>query len=373
MRIQPISQIKINQPVNFKSNPKGGIYTNITNNDGTLEDTVKQYNILVIFLSSLLAGLSLLAIFGKKGSFKLAESNLVKFESLKNNSKIPTLENCKSINKELKEILEQQININKAGNDIISEIGETPNTANRFLLYGSPGVGKSYFAKIYAKSMDADYMEVLFSDFNSKWVGETESKMKEIFNSILKTAEKNPNKKYAVTFNEIDALVVPPDNLPQSRGTHWVSILRQRSIFLNYLEVLKEKAPNVTIIGTTNISPKNSGLDRAAMSRFQNLIEVPYPNKECLKEALKMNLEKLKNKDEFFNANNEQLTELANKMADRKFSFRNLENVVQEAKNMFVSEKIKGNKEGFKIEYLNKAVQLVKLSDGELEQSTKKV
>ena len=86
-----------------------------------------------------------------------------------------------------------------------------------------------------------------------------------------------------------------------------------------------------------------------------------------------MNLEKLKNKDEFFKANNEQLTELANKMADRKFSFRNLENVVQEAKNMFVSEKIKGNKEGFKIEYLNKAVQLVKLSDGELEQSTKKV
>ena len=63
------------------------------------------------------------------------------------------------------------------------------------------------------------------------------------------------------------------------------------------MELLKEKAPNVTIIGTTNISPKNNGLDGAAMSRFQNLIEVPFPDKDCLYEALKMNLDKIKNKE----------------------------------------------------------------------------
>ena len=372
MQIHPISQFNSNQSNIFKSKSRG-IYTNITRNDGTIEDTVKHYNLIVLLLSSLLAGTSIAAIAGKGSSFKMSKQHFDKFKSLKNNSKIPTIENCKSINKELKEILERQININKAGEDIISEIGEAPNPANRFLLYGAPGVGKSYFAKIYAKSMDEEYMEVLFSDFNSKWIGETESKMKEIFNSILKTAQKNPSKKYAVIFNEIDALVVPPDNLSQSAGTHWVSILRQRSIFLNYMEVLKEKAPNVTIIGTTNISPKNSGLDRAAMSRFQNLIEIPYPDKNCIKEALIMNLDKLKNKEEFLNINEKQIQELAEKMSARKFSFRNLETVVKEAKNMFINERIKGNNESFKMEYLNKAEQLVKISDGELEKSSKKV
>ena len=88
------------------------------------------------------------------------------FESLKNNTNIPTLDNCKSINKDLKSILESQINFTKAGNEVKNETGN-PEPLNRLLLYGPAGVGKSYFAKVYAKSLDAEYMEVMFSDFNS--------------------------------------------------------------------------------------------------------------------------------------------------------------------------------------------------------------
>ena len=98
-----------------------------------------------------------------------------------------------------------------------------------------------------------------------------------------------------MTFNEIDAVLVPADKISdKTKGTHWVNKLEERSVFLNSLEELKEKTPNVMIIGTTNLSPKNNGLDRVAMSRFQNLTEVPYPDKDCLYEALKMNLNTIK-------------------------------------------------------------------------------
>ena len=213
-------------------------------------------------------------------------------------------------------------------------------------------------------------MEVMHSDYNSMWAGEGVDKLKKIFENILKTAKKNGNKKYVVTFNEIDAMVAPADKVvDKTAGTHWVSILEERSVFLNYLEILKEKAPNVTIIGTTNISPRNNGLDRAAMSRFQNIVEVPYPDKECLYEALKMNLGKIKNKDKFISENDKQLQDLAQKMAERRFSFRNLEYIVNDAKSYHLDDCVNGKKSDFKFEYLKKSEEKLKFSDGELEKN----
>ena len=293
---------------------------------------------IVILCGTFLFNLKTLIELSKRAKNKMP-ANIRPFESLKDNNKIPDLGSCKSINKDLKDILQRQVNQIKAGNEIITETGD-PKASNRLLLYGSAGVGKSFFSKIFAKSIDAEYLEVMHSDYNSKWVGEGVNNMKNIFEGILQTAKKNPAKRYVVTFNEIDAMVAPADKvINNTSGTHWVSILEERSAFLNYLELIKEKAPNVTIIGTTNISPKNNGLDKAAMSRFQNLIEVPYPDKECLYEALKTSLEKIKNKDKFIEENETELKNLAQKMADRNFSFRNLNFVVNDAKGRHLDDR----------------------------------
>ncbi len=381
--IRPISQTLSRYP-SFKNTKNQQEYNiigrkealNVNSELDYHRKTVEQ-NERLIHISCLLALTALLGTFLlntktileliNKVSKYFSEKPLL-FRSLQNDSKVPALEDCKSINNDLKSFLQRQINQLTAGKDIISETGE-PKASNRLLLYGSTGVGKSYFAKIFAKSLKADYMEVMHSDYNSVRPGEGVDKLKEIFEKILKTAKKTPDKKYVVTFNEIDAMVASADRVvDKTAGTHWVSILEERSVFLNYLEQLKEKTPNVTIIGTTNISPKNNGLDRAAMSRFQNLIEVPYPNNECLYEALKMNLEKIKNKETFISENEQQLKKLADKMADRNFSFRNLEFVVNEAKSYHLDDYINNSKNNkFKFEYLEKAEKNLKFSDGELE------
>ena len=292
---------------------------------------------------------------------------LRKFESLKENNKIPTIDNCKSLNKDLKNILQNTINLANAGKDNLAEAGN-PQVSNRLLLYGPAGVGKSYFAKIFAKSTDAEYMEVLYSDFNSMWAGEGVDNLKKVFESILETAQKNPNKKYVVALNEIDTLVQPAEKFSRTTaGTYHLTKLEERSVFLNYMLILKEKTPNVTIIGTTNISPKNNTLDRAAMSRFQNLIEVPYPDKDCLYEALKYNLKQIKNYQKFISDNEDELQNIALRMTDRKFSFRNLEYIINDAKNYHLSDITAGKKNDFNIDYLKKAEQNLKFSDGELE------
>lgn len=385
--IQPISQNISRYPI-FKNSAKKDKYNILgkkaalsISDDLDFQRKVVEQNERMIKIAGISAILLLTAAYLPSLKILLEISNNKKhkmpalirdFKSLANDDKVMTIDNCKSINKDLKSILERQINYVKAGSDVVSQTGK-PQANNRLLLYGSVGVGKSYFAKIFAKSLDAEYMEVMYSDYNSMWAGEGVENLKKVFEKILKTTEKNPDKKYVVTFNEIDAMVAPADKVAdKTAGTRWVSILEERSVFLNYLEILKEKAPNVTVIGTTNISPKNNGLDRAAMSRFQNLVEVPYPDKECLYEALKMNLDKIKNKDKFISENDTQLKDLAQKMADRKFSFRNLEYIVNDAKGYHLDDSVSGKKNDFKFEYLKKAEQNLKLSDGELEKTSNK-
>ncbi len=290
------------------------------------------------------------------------------FKSLKNNKNIPTVENCNSINKDLKQVLTTQLAHIKAGTDLINETG-CPQASNRLLLCGPAGVGKSFFAKIFAKSLDAEYKEILYSDFNSRYIGEHLENLTVMFEDILREASNNPKKRYVLTFNEVDTLLNPIGKLSDStvKSNYGTFKIEERSIFLNYLELLREKTPNVTIIGTTNILPKSKNMDQSVLSRFQNIIEVPYPDKDCLYEAIKMKLDYLPNKETFLAANDIELRTLAEKMENRKFSFRNLDYIINDAKSLHLSDKSKNKNKIFDIEYLKKGEQNLKFSDGEIE------
>jgi len=135
---------------------------------------------------------------------------------------------------------------------------------------------------------------------------------------------------------------------------------------LNYLDQLNEKAPNVTIIGTTNLSPRNNGLDGAAMSRFKNIMEVAYPDKECLSEALKANLLDMPHGKIFIDKNVDNITNFVQQLEARKCSYRDLNNIIESSKNYYLRDYLKDKNSCYKYEYLEKALKDVNLTDGEI-------
>ena len=288
------------------------------------------------------------------------------FRSLADDNTIPILKTCKSLDKNLRSVLENQLAVAQANDKVIKEAGH-PAGKNRFLLCGPPGVGKSYFAKIYAKTLGASYKEIKFSDFNGRWVGLHNENLKAEFNSVIHTAASQPDKKFVVTFNEIDAIIIPRESMVNALGFK----PEERSIFLNYLDECSEKVPNLTIIGTSNLAASAQNLDGAAMSRFKNIYEIPFPDSECLYEATKAHLSKIKDGNSFINRNDEKLKQFSKEMEDRKFSFRDLENVINTAKDNYIRDKVANKDTGFLFEYLTNAKNGLAKSDGEMQQKVK--
>ena len=302
----------------------------------------------------------------KSNSVKKASHTTVfsaAFENLEKNTKIPVLKNCKSLNKTLRSILQLEVDIKNSDKDVLEKSGARH--INRLLLNGKPGTGKSFFAKVFAKTLGAEYMQVEYPDMNSKWAGEGVEKMDAIFKYIKETGQNNPNKLYVVTFNEIDAVFQPIETYSgTSHGGHMLTKMEQRATFLEYLERVSEEAPNVVIIGTTNLSPQKKGIDAAAVSRFQNVYEVPLPDKDNIYEALKMNLALLKDGDKFMASNDSNLRKLSEEMVNKKCSFRDLENVIERSTGYYLRDLMGDKNKIYSYEYLTKALSEHQVTDG---------
>lgn len=286
------------------------------------------------------------------------------FKSLKEKTNIPTLETCKSINKKMREYLQAEVNYSKASEEDLKRAG-LPKRTNKLLLYGPPGTGKTYFAKIFAKTLDADYLEIKYSDLNHRYIGHHIDNIKAAFENIIEIASKNKDKKYVVTFNEIDAIMVPQQGLVEHGGGHSTFKLEERNVFLNYIDQIEEKAPNVTLIGTTNRLAKVDNLDAAAMSRFSRKMRVDYPDKECLKEALMSHLKELGEGKTFVETNNDKWDAYTESLVNRKFSFRDLDYIIDSSKRYYLTDCIEDKSSKFKFEYLERARDLREITDGE--------
>ena len=303
--------------------------------------------------------------YGGRSAGKLMNSvHSEPFRNLGNDPKIPTLDTCKSLNKNLRTVLENQVAYEKADKNAL-QIAGAPAFTNRFILSGLPGTGKSFYAKIFAKTIGAEYKEIKFSDFTGRHVGIHNENLKAEFEALIKEASKNPNKKYVVVFNEIDSVIVSNERIVNSSG---IFKSEERSIFLNYIDECAQKAPNLTIFGTTNNSIDAKSLDGAALSRFKNIYEVPLPAQNELFEALKANLLNIKNGEVFIKNNESELMKIAKEMEDRGFSFRDLENVTNSSKNNYLKDIVEDPNSSFKIEYIQKAKDSLGKTDGEISQ-----
>ena len=144
-----------------------------------------------------------------------------------------------------------------------------------FLLYGPPGVGKTLLAKAVANESNANFISVKGPEVLSKWVGESEKAVREIFKKAKQVAPS------IVFLDEIDSIAPRRGGGGDSGVTE--RIVNQLLTSMDGVEVLQ----GVVVIGATN---RPDILDRALIraGRFDKMIYIPPPDKEARLKILKV-------------------------------------------------------------------------------------
>jgi SpoVK/Ycf46/Vps4 family AAA+-type ATPase len=152
------------------------------------------------------------------------------------------------------------------------------------LFFGPPGCGKTLLAAAIATEIDAEFYSIDASSLISKWLGESEKNVAELFAKARHAAQEG--RAVTIFIDEIDSFF-------GVRSDEVGGEVRTRNQFLQEMDsVLDKKRPShVYVIGATN---KPWDLDQAFIRRFQKRIYVPLPNPEARREMLNMYTKDLK-------------------------------------------------------------------------------
>ena len=148
------------------------------------------------------------------------------------------------------------------------------------LLHGPPGTGKTLIAKALAKMTESNFISIKGPELLSKWVGESEKGVREIFRKARQVAP------CIIFLDEVDALV-PRRGSGGSESHVTQNVVSQILTEIDGLEELH----NVLIIGATN---RLDIVDEALLrpGRFDRIIEVPNPDSKGREQIFKIHTKK---------------------------------------------------------------------------------
>ncbi len=165
------------------------------------------------------------------------------------------------------------------------------------LLYGPPGTGKTLLAKAVATESSANFISVRGPQLLSKWVGESEKAIRELFK---KARQVSPS---IIFLDELDAIA-------PIRGTEFGSktserVINQLLTELDGIEVLK----SVVVIAATN---RPEIIDPALIrsGRFDRLVFIGPPGKAGRVSIFNIHLKNLKDKHLCEDVNIDELADL---------------------------------------------------------------
>jgi transitional endoplasmic reticulum ATPase len=143
------------------------------------------------------------------------------------------------------------------------------------LIYGPPGTGKTLLAKAVATESSANFISIKGPEIFSKWVGESEKAIREIFK---KARQSSPS---IVFLDELDAVAPRRGASADSGATE--RVVNQLLTSLDGLERLD----NVVVLGATN---RPDMIDPALLrpGRFDRLVLVPAPDPAARLAILKV-------------------------------------------------------------------------------------
>ncbi|PIW34517.1 MAG: AAA family ATPase, partial [Nitrosopumilales archaeon CG15_BIG_FIL_POST_REV_8_21_14_020_33_23] len=148
------------------------------------------------------------------------------------------------------------------------------------LLHGPSGTGKTLLAKAVATQSEANFVSVRGPELLSKWVGESERGIREIFRRARQASP------CVIFFDEIDSIA-------PIRGAGGETAVTERVVsqLLTELDGM-ENMHGVVVLAATN---RPDMIDPALLrpGRFDKIIQIPLPNKESRKMILKINAEKI--------------------------------------------------------------------------------
>ena len=149
------------------------------------------------------------------------------------------------------------------------------------LLYGPPGTGKTLMAKAAANESEANFISIKGPELLSKWVGESEKGVREVFRKARQAAP------CIIFFDEVDA-IAPRRGGGMGADSHVTErLISQLLTELDGLEILT----NVVVIAATN---RPDIVDPALLrpGRFDRLLYVPPPDKNSRMQIIKIHTKK---------------------------------------------------------------------------------
>jgi transitional endoplasmic reticulum ATPase len=148
------------------------------------------------------------------------------------------------------------------------------------LLHGPSGTGKTLLAKAVATESEANFVSVRGPELLSKWVGESERGIREIFRRARQAAP------CVIFFDEIDSIA-------PIRGAGGETAVTERVVsqLLTELDGM-ENMHGVVVLAATN---RADMIDTALLrpGRFDKIIQIPLPDKESRKSILAISIKEI--------------------------------------------------------------------------------
>jgi vacuolar protein-sorting-associated protein 4 len=159
--------------------------------------------------------------------------------------------------------------------DLVLPLLSTNSMSSSFLQ--PPGTGKSYLAKAVATEADSTFFSVSPSDLLSKWHGESERLVRNLF----EMARESPGGKAIIFIDEVDSLCRSRSELEPDHTR------RVKSEFLVQMDGVRKSEGNVLVLGATNVPWE---IDAAIRRRFEKRIYIPLPEAEARSRMVKLHL-----------------------------------------------------------------------------------
>ncbi len=192
-------------------------------------------------------------------------------EEVKRNVPNVTYEDIGGLKRELR-LVREMIELPLKHPELFQRLGIEP--PKGVLLYGPPGTGKTLIAKAVANEVDAHFIPVSGPEIMSKFYGESEQRLREIFE------EAKENAPSIIFFDEIDAIAPRREEVT---GEVERRVVAQLLALMDGLEARGD----VIVIGATN---RPDAIDPALRrpGRFDREIEIGVPDREGRKEILQI-------------------------------------------------------------------------------------